>query len=54
MAEVKAEQKRCAQEYRELSPADQAVFKAILELAVILLKSPYLTTEPKKGETKHE
>ena len=51
MTEIRTEPRRFTQEYGQLSPADKAVFKTILELALILLKPQYQTPEPKKEET---
>lgn len=53
MNEIRTDPRRFTQEYGQLSPANKAVFKTILELAVILLKPQYAepSPEPKKEET---
>ena len=51
MTETRNETRCFEQNFSQLSAADKAVFKTILELAIILLKPQYPTTEPKKEET---
>lgn len=48
MTEIRTEPRRFTQEYGQLSPANKAVFKTILELALILLKAQCPKPEPKK------
>lgn len=52
MTEIRTEPRRFTQEYGQLSPANKAVFKTILELAVILLKAQSVpNNETKKEES---
>ena len=48
MTEIRTDPKTVAQEYRQLPPADKAVFRTILELAVILLKTQETVNEESK------
>lgn len=58
MIEIRTDPRTAQQAYRELPPADKAVFKTILDLAMILLKPQTAATipepEPKKEETHND
>lgn len=51
MTEIRTDPKTVAQEYRQLPPADKAVFRTILELAVLLLKTQEIVNEEDKQNT---
>lgn len=51
MTEIRTDPRTFAQEYRQLPPADKAVFRTILELAVILLKTQAKVNEKDKQNT---
>ena len=56
MTEIRTDPRRFTQEYERLSPANRAVFKTILDLAMILLKAQYPepTPEPKKEDNHND
>lgn len=51
MTEIRTDPRTFAQEYRQLPPADKAVFRTILELAVILLKTQEKANEEGQKNT---
>lgn len=55
MIEIRTDPHAAQQAYRELPPADKAVFKTILDLAMILLKPQTAATTPEaRKEENHE
>ena len=50
MTEIRTDPRTFAQEYRQLPPADKAVFRTILELAVLLLKQNQTQAKDDKKE----